>query len=287
MTVAEWLAKAESYLKSRSVGEAAANVEFLMAHALGCGRCEARLRAAERVSGNSGRRFWGLVKERGRRVPLAYVLKSQPFMGLEIPVGPEVLIPRPETEEVVEEASRLLAGRERDALRILELGTGSGCIAAALSSLFPQARIHATDISSAALRLARKNVRRRRFGGRIRFIHEDFFRPRESRRGRADLVISNPPYVPTGELKTLAREVRREPSLALDGGKDGLDAVRAIIGDAPRLLKPGGWLVLEIGSKQGVEVVRLLKSRGFLEAAVRKDAQGLDRIAEGRMGGGV
>lgn len=283
MTVGEWLAKAERLFRDQEVPEPSANAEFLMAAVLKGGRNAARANAGLALTDKQGSQYWGLVRERGRRIPLAYVLGSQPFMGLDIQVTREVLIPRPETEEVVSEAIRLFKGREAEPLRLLEIGTGSGCIAVALSVRFPNAMVYATDFSPTALSLAMKNAEAHHRGRNIRFIREDMFKASASLRGWVDLVISNPPYIPTAEIPRLEAEVQKEPRLALDGGKDGLDAIRAVVADAPKHLKPGGRLVLEIGAGQGAAVLKLLESAGLEETAVRKDLQGHERIAVGKM----
>lgn len=282
MNVADWLTKAEKYLRERGVDETSANAEFLMAQALKAGRGEVRLGGARPLTDKQSFYFWEMIKARGRRLPMAYVIGNQPFLSLEIDVTPDVLVPRPETEEVVMEAERLLSELKRPELHILEIGTGSGCIAIAISKLFPQAVIFASEISSQAIKLAEKNAMKHHVSSRIRFIREDLFKPSVRHAGWADLVISNPPYIPSAEVKKLAPEVLNEPYLALDGGPDGLAAIRAIIEDAPRHLKKGSSLVLEIGSDQGAEVSRLMSHRGFSGAYVRRDAQGHDRIAVGR-----
>ncbi|MDE2238051.1 MAG: peptide chain release factor N(5)-glutamine methyltransferase, partial [Elusimicrobia bacterium] len=208
-------------------------------------------------------------------------LGNQPFMGLEIKVSPAALIPRPETEGLVCEALELLKPRAEEPLTLLELGTGTGCIAIALARALPQATIYATDVSQAALRLAEQNALAHHVARRIRFVQEDLFGA-SGPRGWADLAISNPPYIPTAELARLEPELLCEPRLALDGGKDGLAAIRAIVAAAPGVLKPGGWLALEIGSEQGQSALGLLADAGFEERRVRKDLQGLDRVALAR-----
>ncbi len=283
-TAAEWLAKAQRHLERQKVPEAGANAEWLMAETLRVGRGRLALEGGRALSERQQNQFWNLVLQRAKRIPLAYVLGRQPFMGLEIHVTSSVLIPRPETEELVSEAARRLKDKENQPLRILEIGTGSGCIAVALATLFPKARIYATDVSPAALDLALKNALAHGRSGQIRFVREDFLKEGFSLGGAAgwaDLVISNPPYIPTARLKNLEPEVLREPILALDGGKDGLDAIRAIVQAAPRLLAPGGWLVLEIDCEQGRAVEDLMRGAGLSQACVLKDAQGLDRVALG------
>lgn len=281
-TVGGWMDKAAALFDAREVSEARANAEFLMAAVLKSGRGAVAARASEKLGPKQGHHFWNLVKERARRVPLAYVLGTQPFMGLEIAVGPESLIPRPETEELVEEAEKRLRELDRLDLQILEIGTGTGCISIALASLFPDALIHATDVAPEVLDLAQRNALKFHVDRRIRFVREDLYKPATHARGWADMVVSNPPYIPSAEIAKLEPEVLKEPYLALDGGKDGLSALRAIVADAPRHLKPGGWLVLEIGHDQGPALLKLLEAAGFQDRAIKKDVQGRDRIAVGR-----
>lgn len=276
-TVLTWMDEALSILLSNHVPEARANAEFIMAHALKTGRNEVRFMGGTWLTQIEGHLFWRLVERRAQRVPLAYVLGSQPFLDIELEVGGEVLIPRPETEEVAAAAAKLLAPRREEALHFLEIGTGSGAIAIALSGRFPNASIEATDISAEALALARKNAGAYGRSPYIWFSQHDLFTPWPQK--NVDLVISNPPYIPTADLAGLEPEVRQEPALALDGGADGLEALRAIIQRAPEVLKPQGLLVLEIGSDQGPAVIGLLRQRGFRDAEIRKDMQGQDRIA--------
>lgn len=284
MNAGQWLDKAVAHLTKLGVPEARANAEFIMADTLKAGRTELALHSARVPTDAQQRRFWGLVEKRGKRTPLAYLLGTQPFMGLEIEVSPEVLIPRPETEELVAEAAALLKPREHEALNILELGTGTGCIAVSLAVSLPKSMVYATDISPAALHLALKNAMTHHVDRRVRFIKEDMFGEDARFKGWADLLISNPPYIPTKEIDLLEPEVLKEPRMALDGGKDGLGPLRAIVAMAPRYLKPGGWLVLEIGHDQKNAVLSLMEKAGFPDRYCRKDAQGHDRIAVAKLG---
>ncbi|MEK7389278.1 MAG: peptide chain release factor N(5)-glutamine methyltransferase [Elusimicrobiota bacterium] len=283
MTVAEWLRKGESYLESRAVCESRANAEWLMAELLGVGRPAALLQGARVLREKEAHQYWAWIKERGKRRPLAYVLGHQPFLGIKIMVDADCLIPRPETEELVLECERLLKGENSQSAKILEIGTGTGCIAIALAQLLPRATVFATDVSDKALKLAEKNAVANHVGTRIRFVKDDLFSGRWTLRGWADLLVSNPPYVATAELDRLDPEVRAEPRLALDGGKDGLDAVREISARGVKMLKPGGWLALEIGSTQGPAAAELLGAAGLSDVLVKKDAQGLDRMVFGRL----
>lgn len=282
MTTGEWLEKGVRHLEAKDVPEARANAEFLLARVLKTGRAGLALEARRVLTERQGQAFWNLVHERGRRVPLAYVLGTQPFCGLELEVGPQALIPRPETEEVVAAAVALLQKRRAEALHVVEIGTGTGCIAVALATQLPNAVVYATEISPAALRLAERNALSHHAIRRIRFVREDLFKEGAAPKGWADLVISNPPYIPTDELAGLEPEVLKEPRLALDGGPDGLAALRAVIAQAPLFLKVGGRLVLEIGHDQGPAVLDLLSARGLSDAVVRRDLQGRERVAIAR-----
>jgi release factor glutamine methyltransferase len=275
MNLRAWLEKAQAFLDERAIPEAAASAEFLMAETLGIGRGSALAQPARELTERQGLQFWSYVKERAKGLPVAYVLGYQPFLGLKIEVNRDALIPRPETEELVLECERLL--KDHPAPKVLEIGTGTGCIAIALAQLLPRAMVFATDVSDKALALARKNALTNQVSARIRFIREDLFDDKGGPRGWADLVVSNPPYVPTAEVAGLAPE----PALALDGGKDGLTVYRALIPAARKLIKPGGWLALEIGSSQGSAVAAMME--GFEGVHVRRDAQKLDRMVFGRL----
>ena len=282
MTVSEWLKKGEEYLIERKVPEAKANAEFLMAEMLSVGRLTAVTQGARVLSDKESYQYWDWTKARGKRQPIAYILGHQPFLGLKIEVTRDSLVPRPETEELVIECERLVKASKVAAPKILEIGTGTGCIAIALAQLLPSATVFATDLSKSALDLAQKNAIVHHVGNRIRFVREDLFSEKPGLRGWVDILVTNPPYIPTKELDRLEPEVRAEPRMALDGGKDGLDAIRAIAVMAPKLLKPGGILAMEIGSKQGAAVTKLFVAAGLEDVVIKKDAQGLERFAIGR-----
>jgi release factor glutamine methyltransferase len=209
--------------------------------------------------------------------PVARIVGAREFWGLPLIVTPAVLVPRPETETVVELALSLIEDRRRS-LRIADLGTGTGAILLALLSELPNATGIGTDLSPEALDVARRNAATLGLGGRSRFLVSDFA---AGLTGRFDLVVSNPPYVATSDIATLAREVRdHDPRLALDGGTDGLAAYRAIAADAPRLI--GGHLVVEIGAGQQPEVEFLLAEKGLAITAVRHDLYGVARAVAAR-----
>ena len=283
MNITDWLADGIEFLQKKGVPEAKANAEFIMAEVLGTGRGTMLTQASHELTTKQGRHFWTWIQERSKRVPLAYVLGHQPFLGLRIEVTHDCLIPRPETEELVLECERLLKASQIPSPKILEIGTGTGCVAIALAQLLPAGIVFATDVSDKALALAQKNAIANHVSNRIRFVREDLFSEKQGLRGWADLIVSNPPYIPTRDLDSLDPEVQREPRLALDGGKDGLNAIRAIVANAPKLLKPGGFLALEIEARQGAAVSQLMWAAGLSAVHLKKDAAGHERLAIGKM----
>lgn len=300
MTVQTLLAEAESYLTSRGVLESAASAEFLMASVLGVGRGALTVVRDHVLDGRQRERFREMLLQRGQRVPLAYVLGTQNFMGLDIYVTPQVLIPRPETEEVVSAALSIAkqmvgpsplpfpAGEgqgEGAGIRILDICTGSGCIALALAREVPGAIVYGVDISPDALAIASKNAQRHGLDQRVQLIEADLFNlgaiSQFKNNPKFDLIVSNPPYIPSARIQSLEPEVQKEPRLCLDGGPDGLRALRGIIDLAPQYLNAGGWLVLEIDEGQGGIISGWMRERGFDNIEVRRDLQGLERIALG------
>ena len=218
--------------------------------------------------------------------PIQYIIGHTEFCGLDFIVNEDVLIPRPETELLVEEAAGLvngLAGQRASALSVLDLCTGSGAIAVALiyrlrSTLTKHpidCKIVASDISGHALEVARLNAGRHGVSGRIKFIESDLF---GNICGKFDVVISNPPYIADFEFETLPKEVLKEPRIALHGGDDGLDFYRRIIHDAPGYLKPGGCIILEIGFGQFGEIKKIIEAGAFKVVEVKKDFNGIDRV---------
>jgi release factor glutamine methyltransferase len=252
------------------------DARVLVGHALGLDHA-ALVAAAAQSLGDNAEEIAAFEQRRVAGEPVARIVGARAFGGLPLIVTPAVLVPRPETETVVELALSLVDDRKRS-LRIADLGTGTGAILLALLSELPNATGIGTDLSPDALDVARRNAAALGLGGRARFIVSDFA---TGLTGRFDLVVSNPPYVATSDIATLAREVRdHDPRLALDGGTDGLAAYRAIAADAPRLL--GGHLVVEIGAGQQPDVEFLLAEKGLAIAAVRHDLYGMARAVAAR-----
>ena len=226
-------------------------------------------------------RFNALVTRRKTGEPIQYITGMTEFFGLPFAVTPDVLIPRPETEHVVEEVIRLAALLTGEQLSIADIGTGSGAIAVALAHSLPQAKITATDISPAALRIAGENARRNHVSGRIDFREGDLLEPLAGR--RFQVIVSNPPYVPTRDIKSLSVEVREyEPHSALFAGDDGLDVYRSLIPQASEHLDPGARLVVEIGYGQQAGVQHLFEAAGYCEIHFFLDYQGIPRVATAR-----
>jgi len=227
---------------------------------------------------NVGSEARALVERRYKGEPIQYITREQEFYGLPFHVTPDVLIPRTETEHLVEKIVEIAPCFSRP--RIVDVGTGSGIIAITVAHEWTSAVITAIDISAAALELARRNADRTGVAERIRFLHGDLLAPVADE--RFDMVVSNPPYVPTGDRDSLSVEVREhEPALALFAGADGLDVIRRLIPAAFAVLEPGGFLLMEIGYGQSGPVAALLKEAGFERIDFVPDLQGIPRVACG------
>jgi release factor glutamine methyltransferase len=260
--------------------------ELLLLHVLGRDRAWLYAHPEEVIPGLDAHRFLSLILRRAEGEPTQYIIGKQEFWGLEFEVTPDVLIPRPETEHVIEVALDRLAVREiragrkptltGEGLHIIDVGAGSGCIAIALAKELPGARILATDISVAALAVARRNAARNGFADRINFLEANLL---GGSAAKYELVVSNPPYIGRKEKETLMREVRdHEPQLALYGGEEGYEFYADLIGQAARSLLPGGLLVLELGHDSLPAVQPLLDLPNWANVGVTKDLAGIDRV---------
>lgn len=220
------------------------------------------------------------LRKRERRIPLQYLMGSCEFMGYSFAVDERVLIPRQDTECLVELAVEQMR-RSPEPCRVLDLCTGSGCIGVSVKLLCPQAQVVLSDVSEGALAVAGENARR--LGAPVELVQGDLF---ENVQGTFDYILSNPPYIPSKVIDGLMPEVRdHEPRLALDGTEDGLHFYRRIVREATKRLRPGGRLLFEIGQEQGEALLSLLQEAGYEETAIRQDLAGLDRIAVGRWPG--
>ena len=281
MTVAELLAEAARELQQHGVLAPEWDAERLLRHVLGCDRATILASPSAAVAAEPERAFRGLVAERAKRVPLQHLTGSQAFWKHEFRVTPDVLIPRPETELLVETALELLRGSERPL--IVDVGTGSGCIALSLASERPDAELHATEISAPALEVARENARRLGLEGRVAFHLSLLLEPVSGLEERVDLVVSNPPYVGPTERDALAPEVRdHEPALALFPPGDALSVYRRLVPAAFEWLRPGGFLIVEIAPTLADAVSGLLAEAGFADVRLANDLAGRARLARGR-----
>ena len=267
-------AGAES-LRAAGVNDPRLEAGSLLAHALRQDRTYVIAHGNDLMTGEQLDRFRTLIARRAAREPLQYIVGYQEFFKLTFEVTPGVLIPRPETELIVEAALEL-ADRE-GSLSILDVGTGSGCIVISLLHELKNAAAMATDISSNALAVARRNAQRHNVSDRVTFIQADSLAPIE-RPAAFSLIVSNPPYVPAGDIATLQREVRdHEPLTALVSGADGLDHIRALLRETSHLLHHSGYFIFEIGFGQGDAIEQLVDRTIWHLIEVRKDLQGIPR----------
>jgi len=234
----------------------------------------------DRIDGHVQRSFEQSIERRRLREPLQYIIGTQEFWGLPFRVTPDVLIPRPETEFAVEAALKAVSGNSMPV--IVDLCTGSGCIAISLAKELPKARVFATDRSDRALHIARENARLNGVADRVRFLEGDLFGPLSEMdlRGRIDCIVTNPPYVRSGDLATLQPEVKDfEPEMALVAGPEGTDIAKRIIRQAPEYLKPGGSLIMEMGIGQAAALRKIIEdTHKFGTVGTMKDLAGIERV---------
>ncbi|MFQ5849478.1 MAG: peptide chain release factor N(5)-glutamine methyltransferase [Candidatus Binatia bacterium] len=291
-TVAQALAEGTWILSRLGVETARLDAELLLGMALGWGREQLYLHYGMRLKDCEGHLFQGLLHRRARGEPIAYITGHREFWSHDFLLTPDVLVPRPETELLVEVTLRLLTETEGQVkpqtpegkIRILDLGTGSGIVAVTLAKERTDVEIWATDLSLGALEVARANAEQHGVQEKIRFVHGDVFKPVEGRDSFFHSVVSNPPYVRRSEIENLPGEVRDwEPKLAWDGGPDGLDLCRRIITQGHRYLKDAGFIAVEIGPDMGEEVCWLFGGTGrYSEISVHRDYSGRDRVVSAR-----
>jgi release factor glutamine methyltransferase len=257
------------------------DAERLLRHVLGWDRAALVASSDRLVPETDAERFRATVRRRASREPLQYILGTQAFWKHEFHVTPDVLIPRPETELLVETSLELLKDIERPL--VVDVGTGSGCIALSLAAERPDAEVHAIDLSGPALAVAQENARRLGLGNRVAFHHGDLLEPVTPLGGRIELVVSNPPYVDSGDRQTLAPEVRdHEPAVALFPPEGPLSVYRRLAGAAASSLRPGGWLVVELGHDQSAPVEALCRDEGLVPARLDRDLAGIPRCLTAR-----
>lgn len=273
ITVRQLVERAEQRLQAKGIGEPEAHAELIAAFVLNKSRTYIRAFGDNLIYDKEEKLFNKILEEKLSGKPLAHIIGEAEFMGRLFTVGPTVLIPRPETEELVEQSVKHISGSKPDF--ILDMCSGSGCIAVSLAFLFPSAQVTGADISQGAIEIARKNASNMNLNKRVSFVQSDLF---ENIKGRFDLIISNPPYIPTEVIKTLSPEVQSEPHIALDGGSDGLDIIKKIILAAPVYLKEGGLLALETGYGQSQKVLQFFKEQYWQETFTGKDFAGIERF---------
>jgi release factor glutamine methyltransferase len=278
LDISQWLFYASNFLKSKCPSAGRIDAELLLAHCLGKDRTALYRDASDRLTPQQEQCFLSLLERRGKGEPLAYITEIKEFMGNDFFVKPGVLIPRPDTELMVEKVAEVYTERQI----LVDVGTGSGAIAISLALLLNWKQIYAIDISSTALEVARHNALRHGLGERIEFIQGDLLAPiLKIKDLKLDFITANLPYIPTGEIPGLMADVRDyEPLLALDGGQDGLDFYRRLIFQAREILKPGAYLLMEIASGQGELLKRIMASEWSLE--IFADLAGRERLVVAR-----
>lgn len=273
MTYQELLAEGSMELMSAVISDAELDSFLLLEHVTGMNRAQFFLKGREEVPNQEIREYRRLLEKRKHHIPLQHITGEQEFMGLPFYVNEYVLVPRQDTECLVELALDRVEGK-----RVLDMCTGSGCIAVALALLGKPAVCHAADISVKALETAKRNAKRNLAD--VFFIESDLF---EKVTGIYDVIVSNPPYIPPAVMEGLSAEVREhEPRLALDGGVDGLDFYRRITKGCKEHLAEDGFLLYEIGCEQAEDVMAVMRNEGFTEVVCQKDYAGNDRVVYGR-----
>lgn len=277
MTIGEWLRHAKDALAESGCPDPQIDSRWIAEDTLGLSRSEMHFETERSLSPEEHERLEALLQRRVQGEPVQYLLHSACFMGLNFYVDSRVLIPRQDTETLAEAV--IVALRQREKPRMLDLCAGSGAIGLSVKTLVPDADVTLTDCSRDALEVVRENARR--LGVDVEIRHGDLFRAVWHQ--KFDLIASNPPYIPTGDLPLLQREVQREPQLALDGGDDGLEFYRRIAADAPEHLNPGGSIYLEVGAGQADAVRALLTERmECAETGVINDLNGIPRVVWAR-----
>ncbi|MCX7842729.1 MAG: peptide chain release factor N(5)-glutamine methyltransferase [Clostridia bacterium] len=283
MTVGELLKKATSIFKEgNNVKTPAREAGVILSHLIKCDKIFIYTNADLNIDEVKAKEYIETVFLRAKGFPLQYITGHQEFMSLDFFVNPDVLIPRQDTEILVETVLEQIKGLHKTHIHILDIGTGSGCIGVSLAYYLPLSRVAAIDISKKALEVGRINAERMGVHSRVTFLESNLFERLE--KGKLfDVIVSNPPYIPSSHISGLQIEVREyEPLNALDGGEDGLEFYRSIIKDAGRFLNPRGILAVEVGYNQAGDVAELM-SLEFTDITIVKDLSKIDRVVSGRL----
>ena len=280
-TIGRLLDWTTGYLKDKGMSSPRLEAQVLLAHALKCSRTALYTRFEEQPTEPDRVAFRELVQRRVKGSPVAHLVGRKEFFSLEFEVGPAVLVPRADSEWLVTEC--LTLAKPMSAPRILDVGTGSGCLAVALASQHKTANVTAIDLSPDALAVARRNADKHKLTDRIRFLEGDLFAPLPEGE-RFDFIVSNPPYIPSGVIPTLAPEVRdHDPHLALDGGPDGFAVIDRLLAESPKYLEPGGYLLVEIGyDQEAAGRERFERAGGWELGKTIQDGEGRPRVLRAR-----
>lgn len=285
VTIGRLLREGMERLKEANIPNPGLDAEVLLCNLLDVERIYLYMYPEREISEEIQKRFWIGIEKRAQHMPVQYIVNRQEFMGLDFWVEEGVLIPRADTEILVEKIIDIYKNNYYPrTVKIMDIGTGSGAIAVSLAKYIDNCIITAIDICPKALKVAAKNADFHRMKHKITFYSGNLFEPinKHDEYGTYDFIVSNPPYISESEIKTLGSNVRDyEPRLALDGGKDGLNFYRKITPEAERYLKKSGWLLFEIGYNQGKDVSKILNINGFKNIDILKDLAGLDRVAIG------
>jgi len=271
------------FLQSRGSRSSRLDADLLLCQVLGLSRTQLYMDLMRPLTTAEVDGYRALVKRRAKLEPIAYIAGTKGFWKHDFAVDKRVLIPRPETERIVEEAAKALAARKEEPLRIVDVGTGSGCIACSLAAEFPQATVVAIDASADALEVAAANATTLGLRDRVKLVRGDLLAPLLARGSKVDLIVSNPPYIGTGERERMDEDVKlHEPELALFAGRDGLDLIRRLVVEAAQLLEPEGYLFVEHGDLQGPATRARAEAAGLEQVATLKDYSHLDRVLVAR-----
>ncbi|MBQ9487238.1 MAG: peptide chain release factor N(5)-glutamine methyltransferase [Selenomonadaceae bacterium] len=277
MNTTEILHSATARLTAAGIESARLDAEVLLAHVLNCRRLYLYVDADKNLNPAQVERFESLIRQRAEKIPTAYLTGQREFLGLNFAVTPDVLIPRPDTEILVQYAVEKLSAL-KDNVTFADIGTGSGAICVSILKYVKNACAVTVDISQNAINCAKFNAEKFGVDDRLKFYVGNLFEPLRGKKFHA--IISNPPYIPTSDLTTLQDEVKREPSIALDGGEDGLNFYRRIVDAAPNFLCTGGFLAVEIGINQAQDVKNLFE-KNFTDIKILKDLAGIERVVAG------
>jgi release factor glutamine methyltransferase len=275
VTVLQVLQNTADFFARKGIDSPRLNIEHLLADALGKRRIDLYLEFDRTLSENELAPLREKVRRRAEGEPLQYLLGSWDFFGRAFRTDPRALIPRPETEVLVEIVLKVIRAKPSSRTCLLDVGTGSGVLAITFALECPNLQIVGSDVSPLALNLARENAERQGLNGRIEWVESDLL---SSVAGSFDFLVANLPYIPTAELPKLAPEVKRDPQLALDGGPDGLAVIRRLLQEAPKVLRDGAFVILEVGFDQAGRVADLLTAQKFRDISVENDYQGVRRF---------